>query len=100
MYQNENYSDKWFYAFIVNMEYRADNLTYITIGTDVWQTWQFDITLKESFVEREHVAKVDDTTYKNLEPEGLEIGEPIINTTITLSWLEPAYIIAYSREPH
>lgn len=100
MYQNENYSNKWFYAYIIDMTYKADNLTLITIGTDVWQTWQFDITFKESFVEREHIAKIDDSIYKNLEPEGLEFGEPVIERTTTLSWLEPAFIIAYSREPY
>ena len=72
MYQNSHYSNKWFYAFIINMEYRADNLTYITIGTDVFQTWQFDMTFKESYVEREHVAVADDTVYKNFEPENIE----------------------------
>lgn len=60
MYQNDNYSDKWFYAFITNMEYYSDNTTYITIATDVWQTWQFDIIFKQSFIEREHIAKSDD----------------------------------------
>lgn len=55
MYQNENYFDKWFYAFIVNMEYENDNCTYITISTDVWQTWQFDLEFKESFVDREMI---------------------------------------------
>lgn len=61
MYQNENYTNKYFYAFITNMEYINDHLTYITIVTDVWQTWQFDITFKQSFVEREHIAKANDT---------------------------------------
>ena len=51
MYQNENYSNKWFYAFISGMEYLNDNTTKISIITDSFQTWQFDITYKESFVE-------------------------------------------------
>mgnify|MGYP003571540316 CR=1 FL=1 len=60
MYQNENYSDKWFYAFITNMEYINDNMTLISITTDVFQTWQFDFTFKQSFVEREMINVADD----------------------------------------
>lgn len=55
MYQNENYTNKWFYAFITGMEYVNDHCTYVSIRTDVWQTWQFDITFNQCFVEREHV---------------------------------------------
>src|SRR5699024_8788953 len=44
MYQNESYSDKWFYAFITNMNYENNQTTSIEFITDVWQTWQFDIT--------------------------------------------------------
>ena len=50
MYQNEAYSNKWFYAFITRMEYVNDNMTYITIKTDVFQTWQFDMVWKKSFI--------------------------------------------------
>lgn len=60
MYQNENYSNKWFYAFITNMNYVNNNMTEIFIDTDVWQTWQFDINFKESFIEREMLNVADD----------------------------------------
>lgn len=46
MYQNEAYSNKWFYAYITNMRYINDNTTEISIETDVYQTFQFDITYK------------------------------------------------------
>ena len=75
MYRNENYSNKWFYAFITDMEYMNDNCTAVTIKTDVWQTWQFDLTFKKCFVEREHVN--DDTVGLHTVPENLEYGEYI-----------------------
>ena len=75
MYQNEAYTNKWFYAFITKMEYVNDNMTYITIKTDVYQTWQFDIVWKRSFIEREHVNV--DTIGRHTVPENLEIGEYI-----------------------
>ena len=77
MYKNDNYSNKWFYAFITDMEYINDNCTYVTIKTDVWQTWQFDLSWKKCFVSREHTN--DDTFGKNLVPENLETGEYIQN---------------------
>ena len=77
MYKNEAYTNKWFYAFITNMEYKNDNLTLITIQTDVFQTWQFDIIYRRMFVEREHVN--DDTVGANLIDENLQLGEFICN---------------------
>lgn len=77
MYKNSNYSNKWFYAFILKMEYENDNCTRIYIKTDVFQTWQFDLTYMKSFVEREHVN--DDTLGKHTVPEQVETGEYIVN---------------------
>lgn len=80
MYRNEAYSDKWFYAFITDMVYVNDNVTNIAIKSDVWQCWQFDLTYKPTFVEREHTN--DDSIGSNTVPENVEIGEPIINGNI------------------
>lgn len=71
-YQNENYTDKWFYAFIVGMNYVNDNVTEISISTDSFQTWQFELEYKPCFVEREHVN--NDAVGVNTVPEGLELG--------------------------
>ena len=78
MYKNDNYSDKWFYAFITKMEYVNDNMTNVYIKQDVFQTWQFDLVYKRCFVEREHVN--DDTIGKHTIPEGLETGDYVIQT--------------------
>ena len=75
MYQNGNFANKWFYAFITRMEYVNENTTDLYIETDVFQSWLFDITINDSFVVREHVA--DDTIGKHLVDEGLDTGEYI-----------------------
>lgn len=80
MYQNENFSDKWFYAYITNMEYANENMTIISIETDVFQTYQFDVIYKPSFIEREHVN--NDTVGLHTIPEDLETGEYICNSHI------------------
>lgn len=64
MYQNDNYNDKWFYAFVTGMRYINDNLTEISITTDVFQTWQFDLIYKQSFIEREMINVSDDIPRK------------------------------------
>ena len=77
MYRNKSHGNKWFYAFVDNMVYITDNMTAITITTDVWNTWQFDISWHPSYVEREHVT--DDTIGLHTIPEGLDTGEYVCN---------------------
>ena len=75
MYKNVSYKDKWFYAFITNIKYINDGMSEVTIETDAFQTWQFDLIYMNSFIEREHVS--DDTMGLHTIPEGLEHGEYI-----------------------
>ena len=82
MYQNEAYGNKWFYAYIINMRYINDNVTEISIKTDVFQSFQFNLTYKASFVEREHVN--NDTAGAHTVPEGLETGEYVCNAIQSL----------------
>ena len=74
MYQNDKWSNKWFYAFVKEVIFDNPGMSYIKLETDVWQTWCFDITFKKSFVEREHVN--DDTIGLHIIPEDLDIGDP------------------------
>ena len=83
MYRNEGFSNKWFYAFITDMKYVNNNTTELTIKTDVFQTWQFDLTYKQTFVEREHVNDV--TIGTHTIDEGLEVGEYMINSSTNLA---------------
>lgn len=80
MYQNDKWSNKWFYAFIKNITFDNTGMSYIEIETDVWQSWCFDITLKNSFVEREHVN--DDTIGHHTIPENLELGDLVVSSKI------------------
>lgn len=85
MYQNSNYSNKWFYAYIDKMEYLNDSTTLITISTDCYQTWMFDINIKRSLVVREHTN--DDTIGSNIVPEGLELGTMIMTNYTPITYL-------------
>ena len=54
MFQNSSFGNKWFYAFITSVEYVNNITSEISFEIDVMQTWFFDYTLEDCFVEREH----------------------------------------------
>ena len=68
---------KKFYAFIKDVQYVSEGLTDVIIETDVLQTYMFDYQILTSFVEREHTD--NDTAGSNTLPEGLELGEYVVN---------------------
>ena len=78
-FKNPSYGDKWFFAFITDVEYLSDSACRIYYEIDVWETWYPSFELNTAFIEREHVA--DDTVGKHTIPEGLELGEYILNAT-------------------
>ena len=78
MFRNTNYdANKWFYAFITDVEYINNLTSEIRYEIDVMQTWFFDYTLEECFIEREHQGT--DVPGDNLLPEGLELGEYVVS---------------------
>lgn len=76
MYQNLNFNTKWFYAFITSKRYINPNTTELTLETDVFQTWQFEMVVRQSFIERKHVDRwnVDGSPVVNTVDEGLNYG--------------------------
>lgn len=75
---NPKYGNKWFFAWVTNVELRNPNTTRITFQVDVFSTWYSRFNLNQVFVEREHVS--DDTFGKHTLPEGLETGEYTIKS--------------------
>ena len=73
MFKNTAYGNRWFYAFITSIEYVSNIVSEISYEIDVMQTWFFDVTLMDSFVEREHSAT--DVVGENIVPEPVNIGE-------------------------
>lgn len=72
MYQNTSFADKWFYAFITKIEWLSDASAAVYFETDVWQTWYFQLSLKDSFVAREHSPNL---LPLDLMDENVELGE-------------------------
>lgn len=74
-FQNKNYSNKWFFAWIIDVNYKGERNTEITYQIDSWSTWFDYWTKKVCFINRQHVN--DDTIGKNIIDEGLNVGEVI-----------------------
>lgn len=81
MWQNPNYSDKWYYAFVTHIDYANPNMSRIGYVLDVYQTYLFDMNWKQSYIERKHDKRYENgLPVVNMEEEGLDYG----NTYVTL----------------
>lgn len=77
-------ADKRYYAFITKKEYVNPTTTRIKFDIDVMQTFMFNYTLNECFVEREHQDRYDSQGKPifNLEKENLDYGTHYEQTQI------------------
>lgn len=68
-FKNESFLDKWFYAWVTDINYVNNVTTELTYVVDDLQSWIFDTTFRPCMIERQHVS--NDRIYSNLEEEGL-----------------------------
>ncbi len=77
MFQNAGYGNKWFYAFITAIEFINNETSDVFFELDPMQTWFFNYSLEQCFVEREHTNT--DLLGEHIEPETLTTGEYVMN---------------------
>lgn len=65
--------DRWFYAFVTDVEYINENTTMVRYEIDIMQTWLFDYQLDPVFVEREH-SSTDEIGDNRLD-ESIDYGD-------------------------
>lgn len=58
IFQNSTFANKYFYAFITDVEYVSNNTCRIVFDIDNLQTYYFDIAFLPSIIDREH-SKTD-----------------------------------------
>lgn len=78
-FQNPDYSNKWFFAFIDDVEYSNDGTCKIKYTIDEFSTWFDYWDAEPCFVVREHVR--DDTIGLHTIPEGLDFGDYVIGSS-------------------
>lgn len=82
-FQNKDYSNKWFFAWIDEVTYIGEENTEIKYTIDVWSTWFDYWQVKPCFVAREHVN--DDTVGLHTIPEDLNVGQIVADWEETLN---------------
>lgn len=72
-FQNPDYSNKWFFAFIDDVQYKGEKNTEITYTVDAWSTWFDKWQKKNCYVVRHHVN--DDVIGNYTLAENIDIGD-------------------------
>lgn len=72
-FQNPDYDNKWFFAFVDNVNYMSNGCAEFEYTIDVWSTWWDYWHVGKCFVLREHAES--DTIGEHTIPENLDIGE-------------------------
>lgn len=71
---------KYYYYFILDSEYVSPNNTRLILQLDVWQTYVYDITWGQCYVERGHIGIANTNAFNNYGrdyltiPEGQDMG--------------------------
>lgn len=92
MFRNTNYSTKWWYAFILGVEWINNEVAELRIELDVIQTWLFEAEPEACYIDRAHQG-VSDNPGDNLVPENLETGEYITDDVVPTSALNEMVIV-------
>lgn len=99
MFQNTSFGSKWFYAFVDKVEYINNEVSEIRFTIDPIQTWFFDYTLNQCFIERE--TPRTDEIGGNILPEPVGLSEYVMNGVyervgdaynehcVIIQWIDP-----------
>lgn len=77
LFRNDGFENKWFYAFILSMEYVNNSCVEFEFKIDEIQSWFFEFQWGECFVERNH-SSTDQIGY-NIVPDDLYLGDYVQN---------------------
>lgn len=86
-------SQKSFYYFILDTRYIAPNTTELVLQLDVWQTYIYDVTIGNCYVERGHIGIANQKNFDNYGrdyltvPEGLDLGSDYMVVKKADLWL-------------
>lgn len=56
---NPHFDNKIVYARIIDYDYINNECVEIAYVIDYWQTWMFDVTFEDMYIEREHLSQAD-----------------------------------------
>ena len=92
-----DYANKWFFAFVDNIEYRNEHNILIDFTIDDWHTYAGDGTFLDCFVEREHYTG-DDRTTPNLIAEPIQPKSHFVERVSTKDLGDWCIIVCYTAK--
>lgn len=84
---------KYYYYFILDVEYIAPQNTRLILQLDVWQTFIYDVTFGQCYVQRGHIGIANSNSFNNWGrdyltiPEGLDTGSEYVTTMVRQEWV-------------
>ena len=93
-YKNTNFENKWFYAFVKNVEYINNNCTQVNFEIDPLMTWMGTFALNECFIERQHT--IHDYIGSNVADEKLDTGDYVCQFSTRTYLLEDYTIVMFT----
>lgn len=87
----ETYGDKYYFAFINNVEYVNERCVNIYYEIDVMQTWMFDMHPEPCLVERQHVT--NDDIGANTQAEPISTGELICMSSSETEYFDEVAVL-------
>lgn len=88
-FKNPDYANKWFFAFVDNIEYKGENNTYIYYTVDSWMTWFKSLTIEPCYVIREHTN--NDAIGSNTIDEGLAVQDYISEGSFVVGGIDDQF---------
>lgn len=78
---NPSFDNKVIYCYIVDYKYLNNETAEIHYMIDYWQTWLFDVTFSDMYIDREHLSasdwdKIEDNPYDPTVPQMIT-AEPL-----------------------
>lgn len=90
-FKNTSFENKWFYAFVDRVEYINNNTVGVYYHLDVLQTWHFDYSFNQCFIERQHTTT--DVIGQNTIPEDFELGDYIFDHATEFDYTPYAIVV-------
>ena len=90
-FKNTNFENKWFYAFVDRVEYINNNTVGVYYHLDVLQTWHFDYSFNQCFIERQHTTT--DVVGQNTIPENFELGDYVYDHATEFDYTSYAVVV-------
>lgn len=92
-FQNPDFSNKWFFAWIDDIEYKSDSSIEISYTIDHWATWYDDFNYNPVFVNREHVN--NDDYFVHYLPEPISASEFVRGVAKTRMFTDFSIIVIF-----